>query len=118
MRLVLSVLLLLGCSAQPDAIPDNPSFSNHVLPILTSKCASCHAGSSASGNYDLTSYTGTFSPGSDSIANVIAGQADSSVLYRRITGADQPQMPIGAPPLDSIATGTIRNWIDRGAQNN
>ena len=78
----------------------------------------CHAGGKdAKGNYDLTGYAGAMGPGKDPVANVLPGNADSSTLYLRLTGAVPPQMPIGRPPLDAAQLATIKKWIDQGAKN-
>jgi hypothetical protein len=115
---VLSMCFLAACDRQPSAVPDDPSFAADVLPVFNSNCASCHSGSTPTGSYPLTTYAGAMSVGSDSIANVIAGSADSSLLYRRVTGEVEPRMPLGGAPLDTVPTGTVRNWINRGARDN
>jgi hypothetical protein len=56
--------------------------------------------------------------GSDSIPDVIPGNADSSTLYRRVNGTVPPQMPKGRPPLSAAQLATIKKWIDQGAKNN
>ena len=79
----------------------------------------CHVGGTAAkGKYDITSYAGVMGNGSDSIPNVIPGNADSSILYLRLTGTVPPPMPKGRPPLNAGQLTTIKKWIDQGAKNN
>ena len=121
-------LLLVGCGSQPAPAPapkaETPatsevSFAKDIQPILTQTCMPCHAGGKdAKGNYDLTSYAGGTGNGSDSTPNVILGNADSSTLYRRVTGTVMPQMPKERPPLNAVQLTTIKKWIDQGAKNN
>jgi hypothetical protein len=126
--LLFAVLLLAGCGSQP-AAPSAPktetpatsdvSFAKDIQPMLTQTCMPCHAGGKdAKGKYDITSYTGTMGNGLDSTPNVIAGKADSSILYLRLTGAVPPQMPIGRPPLNADQLTAVKKWIDQGAKNN
>ena len=112
------VLVLLGCTTAPSEVPADPSYAADVQPIFSANCVTCHGASSPSGGYSLTSYAGTTGPGSDTVPNVIPNSADSSKLYRRVTGTETPKMPLGQPALDTVKTATIRNWIDKGAKNN
>ena len=112
------VLVLLGCTTAPSDVPVDPSYANDVQPIFSANCITCHGTSSPSGGYSLTSYAGTTGSGSDTVPNVIPNSADSSKLYRRVTGTETPTMPRGQPALDTVKTATVRNWIDKGAKDN
>jgi hypothetical protein len=46
---------------------------------------------------------------------LVPGKADESRLYRRITGQEQPAMPLGGKLADSEIS-TLKAWIDSGAQ--
>src|SRR5205823_6875588 len=46
---------------------------------------------------------------------IVPGKADESALFRRLTGAVQPAMPLGAR-LDDSDIAIVRQWIDEGAQ--
>ena len=115
---VMLVLVLLGCTTAPSDVPVDPSYATDVQPIFSANCVTCHGTSSPSGGYSLTSYAGATGPGSDTVPNVILNSADSSKLYRRVTGTETPRMPLGQPALDTVKTATIRNWIDKGAKDN
>lgn len=109
--------LLAGCNGDHGLVPVDPSYAAEVQPILNARCVGCHSATGPSGSYSLTSRAGALGNGSDSVPNVIAGRADSSKLYLRIT-TEPPLMPQGGPQLDTVSTGTIRNWIDKGAKDN
>lgn len=112
------ITVLPGCTTTPSEVPADPSYATNVQPIFSGNCISCHGGASPSGGYSLMSRAGAIGPGSDTIPNVIPNSADLSRLYRRITGAELPQMPLGGTPLDTVKIATIRNWINQGAKDN
>jgi mono/diheme cytochrome c family protein len=92
--------------------PENtPSFGDGVLPILQSKCAKCHDGSSKKGGVDLSSF--------DLVMGkklVVAGSPEKSKLYTIVTGAS-PKMPKNGGPLSKAETDLIAAWIKAGATN-
>jgi len=112
------LLALLGCTTTPSGVPADPSYSTDVQPIFNGSCVTCHGDASPAGGYSLTSRAGAIAGGSDSVPNVVPNDAASSKLYRRISGAETPQMPPGQAPLDTVKTATVRNWIDKGAKDN
>jgi mono/diheme cytochrome c family protein len=116
--IALAVLLAAACKTNPPGVPADPSYASDIQPIFNDNCITCHGSTSPSGAYSLTSYAGATGNGSDAIPNVTPGSADSSKLYRKVTGIETPQMPLGRPALDTVKTATIRNWINRGAKNN
>jgi hypothetical protein len=122
LALLFAVLLIAGCGTKPaqtQASKGPVSFAKDIQPIFTQNCMPCHAGGKdAKGNYDLTCYAGAMGNGEDSVPNVIPGNADSSTLYRRVTGIVPPQMPKGRPALDAAQLTTIQKWINQGAKNN
>jgi hypothetical protein len=120
------VLLLVGCGSQPAPAPkaetaatSDVSYAKDIQPIFNQSCMPCHAGGKdAKGSYDLTSYAGVMSNGSGSASKIVPGNADSSTLYLQLSGALQPQMPKGRPPLDAAQLANIKNWINQGTKNN
>ena len=117
--LALAAVMALACQ-QSEQVKTDPSYAADVKPILTASCATsgCHAGAAAAGSYDLTTHAGALAGGTDTLPNVVPGQADSSKLYLRIAGYETPQMPQGGTPLDDMKAATIRNWINKGAKDN
>jgi mono/diheme cytochrome c family protein len=102
---------LSGCSKQV-------SYAD-VQPIFQEKCAECHTGDRegvvASG-FSVDSYE-TLMKGTRLGPVIVAGSAESSSLYRMVSGKTDPsiKMPHGKDPLSDEQIKTIRIWIDQGA---
>jgi len=106
--------------ANPVVFPtSNVSFSQHVQPLFTTRCAfsGCHAGSNPTAGLDLSS------PAYNNLMNhqprlVIAGSSSNSLLIERLDGRIAPQMPFNATPINANQLAGMKKWIDEGAQNN
>jgi mono/diheme cytochrome c family protein len=116
--LLILVAAIVGCTTTPSAVPADPSYATDIQSVFDNHCITCHGNSSPLAGYSLASRAGALGNGSDTVPNVIPNSADSSRLYRKITGVETPQMPLGQAPLDTTKTATIRNWIDKGAKDN
>jgi hypothetical protein len=103
------VLLLAGCplSAQTP-------FARDVAPILAKNCLSCHSTSQQLSQLDLSSRASALKGGQKSGPAIVPGDAAKSPLYRRLTGQDQPVMPLGSK-LGEAEIQIIRSWIESGA---
>jgi hypothetical protein len=105
------------------------SYAGQVQPIFTSNCLSgCHTPGGI-GPFSLlegesygtiVNMPATVSPTCPGVVyRVRPFSADSSVLYRRISGTScGVQMPYFRPPLLTADQNLIRDWINQGAQNN
>ena len=82
------------------------SYTRDIAPLLSAKCIQCHDAQSKMGGLDLTAH--------DQLHRVTAGKAADSSLYRHLTGAAQPQMPLGGRLTDQQIA-LFRDWIDAGA---
>jgi cytochrome c1 len=121
LALLFTSLLVVGCGSQPAAskaetvAPAAVSFAKDVQPIFTQSCMPCHSvGADAKSKYVLTGYEGVMGTGKDSVANVFAGNPDSSVLYQLLQAGKMP--PAG--PLDPAKVAAVQKWINEGAKNN
>jgi uncharacterized membrane protein len=85
-----------------------------VKPILENRCTSCHSGSNAPHDLQLTSYKELMS-GTEHGPMVVKGKPGKSELYTRITGQSQPRMPFHQSPLSEEQIRVIREWITAGA---
>ncbi len=90
-----------------------PSFSQDIEPIFQAHCAVCHSGSNATAGLDLTSYASIQAKGITKGATY-----QQTMLWQKLTGKLQPQMPLGGPYLPATTIQTIANWIAEGAPNN
>ena len=114
---ILFVVILAGCGGSsstpvstPGGLSSSVSFSNDVLPIFNSRCASCHSGPSSRAGVNLSTY--------DSLKNsgaITPGDAQNSVLVQAVQIG---QMPRSGGPLSAAQVQIIADWVNAGAPNN
>ena len=95
------------------ALAQPASSAQQAQQILNKNCATCHGASQQMSGYDLRTREAALKGGLRGVA-IVPGKADESALLRRLTGAMQPAMPLGAKLKDSDIA-VIRQWIDEGA---
>src|SRR6266852_9717882 len=91
----------LGCLALTLAIAsaqEKITYQDHVLPLIENNCGKCHNPDKKKGDLDLTSYSGALKGGGSGPV-VVAGNPDSSKLWKAITHAEDPTMPPNKPKL-------------------
>jgi uncharacterized membrane protein len=107
-RLTPLLLLLGGCpgfgsgvvEGTLDEVPANPTYVEHVGPILDANCVRCHDDPAHNGApFSLATYEDAFA------------HADRIV----VRAVDEETMPLGGPPLDDIAQETLALWLEQGA---
>ena len=108
MTILLSILVC-GLAAAPTPV----SFTRDIAPVLTSRCTSCHANAPVMAELDLRTRESALKGGQHGPA-IVPGDAATSHLYRRLTGQEQPQMPLGGRLSDSEIA-LVKKWIDGGA---
>ena len=97
-------------------IPATPSYKNHIVPILSANCYSCHsaANKSLGGGFEQDTWSGVhqFCTPSDSTATIIScitwNPYFSSSLY----------MPNNGKKLSAQNIAIIVRWVFQGAKNN
>ncbi len=92
-----------------------PNFADHVEPILREYCLSCHRGSRAKNGLQLKSVAVILKGGSSGPA-IVAGDAESSLLYLAVAHKQEPFMPPDEDQIDAAEIEIIRAWIDGGAR--
>jgi uncharacterized membrane protein len=101
----------------PISNPDTICFTQHVLPVLQSSCATtgCHDAASHKEGYNFTSYE-TLMQKSESIIPFDPGE---SKVYKVITEneSDDRMPPPPSTPLSTDQIEVIREWILQGAVN-
>lgn len=112
-------LLAIVCAlASPaGASAADPTFLPDVAPVLVSRCASCHNGAKARGDYKLNTFENLLQPGASGADVVVPGKPEESELYRRLV-ADNPKerMPPGDDPLSTDEIAAVKKWIASGAK--
>lgn len=95
-------------------------FKDAVMPIVQSKCVSCHNAEKKKGGLLLTSYEEILAGGKTK-EGVIPGNTATSEIFRRITlpPSHKEFMPAdGKKPLTENQIAILEWWIDQGAQRN
>ncbi|MBX3277333.1 MAG: DUF1553 domain-containing protein [Acidobacteria bacterium] len=87
-------------------------FADEVAPIFAAHCVSCHGARVQRGGLDLRTETAALRGGSRGPI-VIPGNPRESLLYRFITHAEEPGMPLGGDKLADAAIASIARWIER-----
>jgi Planctomycete cytochrome C/Leucine Rich repeat len=91
-------------------------FVKDIEPLFQQNCIKCHGPEKQKGDLRLDSKAAAMKGGKDALA-IVAGKADKSDLYRRITlpAGDDDIMPSKGDPLTKAQTDLIRDWINQGA---
>src|SRR5215510_10609683 len=84
--------LSLIYTARTDAQKSPPS-DKEVLSILNQKCIQCHGEAVQMSGLDLRTLEKMLKGGEKGPA-VVPGNAEASLLYRRVAGLDKPGMPM------------------------
>ena len=111
--LFLPILLAAGVPGQSQTA-DKVSFSKDIAPLLSERCVQCHGQGSPSSNLDLRTKTSLLKGGQHGTV-VASGKPEGTILYKRLTGQIQPQMPFGGRLTDQQIA-IVKAWIASGAQ--
>ncbi len=99
------------------SMEDAVVFDHIVMPIVQTKCASCHNPGKAKGNLVLRD-SASFVKGGKTGALFVAGQPEISLLLERIhlPEDDEKRMPPpGKPALTPEEIAVLELWVQRGA---
>ncbi len=101
--------------SRSDALQSQPS-DEKVFSVLKQKCLQCHGDVVRMSGLDLRTRESMLKGGESGPA-VVPGNAEASLLYRRVAGLEKPPMPMAPlPPLTSQEVELLKTWIDRGAK--
>src|SRR5499426_858881 len=99
-------------TAHSDARRAQPS-DKEAFSILKQKCLQCHGEAVRMSGLDLRTLE-TIMKGGEKGPAIVPGNAEASLLYRRVTGLDKPMMPMAPlPPLTQQEIAVLKSWIDR-----
>ncbi len=94
--------------------PTNPTFNEHVWPIIESNC-SCHQdGGSGSSTVELdedVAYMNIVDVAYGMRKFIDPGDLGNSQIWLAVTDTGGTPMPFGGPPLSGNELQTIRDWI-------
>ena len=114
----LALAWALGCGPRgAPRVPSTagvPDFERDVSPILTTRCVSCHGPDEQESFLRLDTYA-ELRKGGLSGEVIVPGNGSGSLIVQHVTGALQPRMPDGKPPLPSDEIARLTAWIDAGA---
>src|SRR6266536_3227769 len=101
----------------PARAADKVDFAKQILPILQQNCIKCHGEEKQKGKLRLDSKEAAMKGGKDGVV-IVAGDADKSEMYRRITlpKGNDDVMPNEGDPLTKEQIDLIRDWINQGAE--
>ncbi len=116
----LSGIFLSFLSASYAAGTDEVSFNQHIRPIFSDKCFSCHGFDSKHRKAGLRLDTpeGAYAE-NDGVKAIVPGKLSESEAWTRILSEDEDEV---MPPPDSHKTlskaekDTIKRWIEQGAK--
>ncbi|MFZ4766660.1 MAG: DUF1553 domain-containing protein [Roseimicrobium sp.] len=90
-------------------------FDREIRPLLQERCIECHGEKKQKGELRLDAKVHAFKGGHDGSA-IVAGKADASPLFQRITSTDDAErMPPKGEPLSAAQIAAVKTWIDAGA---
>lgn len=122
----LSIMLLVIASGQlpaqtPGQLPDRISFNEHVRPILSNHCWSCHGRDDhgRQGQLRLDRRDAALLAGESGNPAIVPGKPAASHLVERILthDADQLMPPESAKrPLTEVQKQILQKWIEDGAE--
>ena len=95
-------------------------YTNAVLPVLETKCFTCHNSQKSNGQLNMQDSLSLFKGGKNGPA-LIAGNAPNSLLFQRmlLPDSDERHMPpIGKSQLTPYEARLIELWINNGAHYN
>jgi hypothetical protein len=93
-------------------------YRDVLMPVFEAKCVSCHNESRSKGEFSMVSIEKIIKGGESGNKGFIAGNADSSEVYKRIVLPEYHEdrmPPEGKAPMTTYETTLLKHWIDRGA---
>lgn len=101
-------------ATQPPVQSATVSFANDVLPIIESRCISCHGGNRTEEGLDLKTHTSIMA-GSDNGLVVVPGDATNSLFVEMVA---TQKMPKRGPKLTPPQIQLFTDWVNQGALDN
>src|SRR5215204_1949643 len=91
-------------------------YNADVKPILNKHCMGCHGGVKKAGDVSFLFEHEMLEPGKSGKIPVVRGDADASEMIKRVLSDDpEERMPKNGTPLNKDEIGTLKKWINEGA---
>lgn len=107
----------LVCAQENAAASPKITYDDHVRQILKDHCFSCHGQGNAKSDLALDSYSTAMRGGAGGEV-VIAGDLETSRLWKLVSHQEEPKMPPMQDKLPEEKLKLIRQWIECGAPEN
>src|SRR5687768_16032144 len=114
MRSLGSILVMCILLASNVAAAEKITYQQHIMPIFSASCVSCHNPDKNQAGLNLSTYAATMT-GSSNGKILEPGDPDSSLVYLLVTHQEEPHMPLKASKLPDAQLELIRKWIVGGA---
>lgn len=105
---------LVAWNAAAQDAPPRINFEEHIRPIMTESCTSCHNQRRARNGFAADSYDAIMQGGSSG-ASIVKGDPGRSLFFQLIAHAREPFMPYEDAKLPADQIEMIRQWIALGA---
>ena len=103
-----------AAATQPPVQGATVSFATDILPIIQSRCISCHGGDRTEEDLDMNTHASLMA-GSSNGPVVIPGDAVNSLLVELVA---TQKMPKRGPKLTPPQVQLITDWVNQGALDN
>ena len=118
-RLRFFAYLVLVFSGSPFASSEDRTidFAQHIQPLLSKKCVSCHGPEKPKAGLRLDRKAAAFKGGDDLGAAIVPGKSRESPLFRVVAGLEAGlEMPAEGEKLTAAEIELLKRWIDSGAE--
>lgn len=114
-RYLSHLLFFITCvGLNPQVFGNPPSWEKHIVPLLTKYCVGCHGAQDPEADLQMHTFA-ALRRGGESGPIVVPGQPDASLIWRRVSGIDEPKMPPeDSPQPNEEELQVLREWIATG----
>ena len=117
--MISSLLVLVSLIPGVGDAADTVRFNEHVRPILSKNCFSCHGPAKSKAGLRLDLFESATNPRRKGGAAIIPGKPGSSLLIKKITSTDPDEImppPDSHKKLESAEKALLKTWISQGAR--
>ena len=112
------IIILPVLAACAPSVPDEPSYQQHVAPILAANCVRCHGVpvlGGAPAEFRLDTINGYDRPKRNDVGieTVVGAQLYAEIIAQRVASGDNPMPP--RFPIDDYQIETLERWSALGA---